>query len=469
MLFEFKLPDLGEGIHEAEVLSIEIKAGEMVKEDQLILKVETDKAAVEITSPVSGKVQEIFVKAGEIVTVGTVMVSFETTSAPHGAAPQVAEAPAAQPAREPVAATADSGAARAPSNYVNELAGARPIPATPATRRLARELGVDLRLVPATGPAGRVMKEDVRSFAAKSLEPMVSDPLAQRRAAKQQSKEGAASGNGSPQSLSAKYGGGEGGHEGQAAPANLHAAPPVVLPDFSKYGKVERVLLRSIRRKTAEGMARSWSHIPHVTQFDEADLTALDAVRSKFDEQVKGAGGRLTFTVFVLKAVVSALQKYPQFNASLDEAKSELVFKHYYNIGVAVATERGLIVPVVRDVDRKGIVELAVELAEIAEKTRLGKIELEGLQGGSFTITNVGAIGGTGMVPMINHPESAILGMAKAAQKPIVRDGKIEIGLILPLALSFDHRIADGAEAAYFLRHIISRLEEPFSFLKLEA
>jgi pyruvate dehydrogenase E2 component (dihydrolipoamide acetyltransferase) len=273
MLFEFKLPDLGEGIHEAEVLSVEIKPGDMVKEDQLILSVETDKAAVEITSPVSGKVQEIRIKVGDIVTVGSIMVTFETSAVSHSdakaASPAAEAAPAAKTSREPVAAKATAGsevgaAARSGSNIVGELANARPIPATPATRRLARELGVDLRLVPASGPAGRVMKEDVRSFAATGLEPLVSDPLSQRKAAKPEAKQPATSGNGSPQSLTAKYGGG--GAEGQAVAPSLNIATPVALPDFSKFGKVERVLLGGKRPRACPAVGHTFRTSPSSTR-----------------------------------------------------------------------------------------------------------------------------------------------------------------------------------------------------------
>jgi pyruvate dehydrogenase E2 component (dihydrolipoamide acetyltransferase) len=268
------------------------------------------------------------------------------------------------------------------------------------------------------------------------------------------------------QSLSSKYG------ESGAKSAPLHeggmAAAAVDLPDFSKFGPVERVPLKGIRRKIAQNMTQSWTHIPHVTTFEEADVTQLEALRAKHENEIKQLGGRLTLTVFALKAIASGLKKYPQFNASLDEKTGELVFKHFYNIGVAVATERGLIVPVIRNVDQKSVIELSKELADLSGKTKAGKVELERLQGGTFTLTNIGSIGGTNMVPMINHPEAAILGMARAAQKPVVRNGNIEIGLIMPLALSFDHRIADGAEAAYFMQHIVKRLQEPFTFL-LEA
>jgi pyruvate dehydrogenase E2 component (dihydrolipoamide acetyltransferase) len=496
---EFKLPDLGEGIHEAEVLAVKVKEGQAITEDEPLFEVETDKAVVEIPSPFTGVVEKILVAAGEIVKVGTVMI-------------QVTEAGALSSTKEVVKKNGAKDSAKelakdSPKEFVSEKAettgksesqkssisfapgeisegqaqvangsktkaamptsllanGDGPVPASPATRRLARELGVDLRLVPASGEAGRVLKEDVRTFAARALEPMVKDDLAFQQVEAPRAKAGEMKG----QNLQSKYG----DAEVNKAQFSLNFNAPQSdfhLPDFSKYGPVEKVSLRSIRRKTAESMARSWAHIPHVTHCDEADLTALEVLRVKHDPEVRKHGGKLTFTTLVLKAVVSALKKYPQFNASLDEEKSEIIFKHYYNIGIAVATERGLIVPVIKDVDKKSLIELAIELSDLAEKTRAGKVELDRLQGGTFTVTNIGAIGGTSMSPMINHPEAAILGMAKATQRPIVKDGKVEIGLIMPFALSFDHRIADGAEAAYFVRHIITRLEEPFTFL-LEA
>jgi pyruvate dehydrogenase E2 component (dihydrolipoamide acetyltransferase) len=461
MAVEFKLPDLGEGIHEAEILAVKVKPGQDIREDEPLFEVETDKAVVEIPSPYTGKVEKVLVKAGDIITVGSVMISFITGAEDKQSAQVVEKEAAAVPAK--TAAGSKKEATVSADTRVNQNAGEGPVPASPATRRLARELGFDLRQITATGSGGRVLKDDVRAFAAKSLEPMVSSALAFGKKEETQLDK--------PVSLNEKYGGGKESGSAVAEPTALNSAngpSPVALPDFAKYGPVERVLLRSIRRKTAESMARSWAHIPHVTHCDEAELTNLEAARAKLETELKKQGGRLTFTTFVLKAVASALKKYPQFNASLDEARGEIVFKHYYNIGVAVATERGLIVPVIRDVDKKGIVELTLELNELAEKTRLGKIEVERLQGGTFTVTNVGAIGGTSMSPMINFPEAAILGMARAQQKPVVKNGEIAIGIIMPFALSFDHRIADGAEAAYFMRHIVSRLEEPYNFL-LEA
>ena len=336
-----------------------------------------------------------------------------------------------------------------------------PVPCAPATRKLARELGVDIRLIRGSGPANRVTLEDVKGFAKGG----------NAGAVMPDSRQEVTSGGGCSMgasiaaqaaSLQSKYGSDENKSAGIKQPLT---AQPVVLPDFSKYGTIERIPLKSIRKKTAQSMAQSWSHIPHVTTMDEADVTELNALLSKHEAAAKKEGGRLTLTVIALKAIATGLKKFPQFNASLDEESSEIIFKHYINIGVAVATERGLIVPVIKDVDKKSVIELSVELAQLSEKTRAGKVEIDRLQGGTFTLTNIGAIGGTNMVPMINFPEAAILGMARAALKPVVKNGNIEPALILPMALSFDHRIADGAEAAMFVQHIVKRMNDPFTFL----
>lgn len=466
MAIEFLLPDLGEGIHEAEIQVVMVKEGEMVKEDQPIFEVETDKAVVQIPSPVAGKVEKINVSAGETVKVGTVMMSFSTgggASAPakkEEASREVASAGASTKAPTAVAQHAtrtengNGSAASVPAGV------GRPVPAAPATRKMARELGIDLHTIRGTGPAGRVTKDDVRNHAAGTLEQRISAPAANKEIRTPSTPVAPQK----QQSLAAKYG------EGGGAKAEPFVSPsgnlePVELPDFAKYGSIERVPLRSIRRKIAQQMALSWSRIPHVTTFDEADVSLLNAFIAKHQDKMREKGARLTLTVFALKAIATGLKKFPQFNASLDERAGELVFKNYVNLGVAVATERGLIVPVIRNVDQKSVFEIALELAEIAEKTRSGKIDLDRLQGGTFTLTNIGAIGGTGSTPMINFPECAILGMAKAVQKPVVREGKIEIGTILPLTLSFDHRIGDGAEAAMFVQHVVQRLQDPLTFL----
>lgn len=466
MSVDFILPDLGEGIHEAEIIAVKVKVGETVKEDQPILEVETDKAVVEIPSPYAGVVSKVHVEAGQQVTVGSVMISYDVAGSGSSAgsasssvskqAETAAPVKAAAAAKEaaPMQAHAQGGNGKGTATAVRvERDRSRPVPAAPAVRRLARELGVDLYVVGGSGNGGRVLKEDVMAFAAGTLESRIQ------------------SGSSTVDHPAARSGGIEiNTSSGPAVPLRSGMASEAVeYPDFAKYGPVERQPLKSIRRKIAINMTQAWTHIPHVTHFDEADVTMLSALIPKYEaEFAKKAGNpkvRPTLTVFALKAIASALKAYPQFNSSLDENTGEIVVKHYYNLGVAVATERGLIVPVIRDVDKKSFFEVAVELAEIAEKTRTGKIELERLAGGTFTLTNIGSIGGTSMSPMINFPEAAILGMARAAQKPIVKDGQIAIGTILPLALSFDHRLADGAEAAYFVRHVIDRLEDPVRFL----
>lgn len=466
MTIEFKLPDLGEGIHEAEVLAVKVADGDSVKEDEAIFEVETDKAVVEIPSPVTGTIQKICVREGQIISVGTVMVIFEMDASKISPQPdkeeEAVKTAVASHQKQQALANGDSGLNGQEVALKGERSQARPIPAAPATRSLARELNIDLYLVKPTGPGGRVLKEDVRAFAHSKL---TSSMAKEFQPTSMKTDEAA-----SLKSLTMKYGGDEEGvHEGAIAHKSLSTkAMPSTLPDFSKYGPVNKVPLRSIRRKIALNMTQSWTHIPHVTHFDEANITTLQQFLTKHKSHVKERSVHLTITVFVLKAAMMALKQYPQFNASLDEQASELVFKQYYNIGLAVATERGLIVPVMRDVDKKSLLELSKELVELTAKTKASKIEPEQLQGGTFTITNIGAIGGTSMSPMVRYPEAAILGMARAAEKPIVKDGRIEIATILPLALSFDHRIADGAEAAYFVQHVVRILEEPLALL-LEA
>lgn len=472
MSFEFKLPDVGEGIHEAEVLAIKVKVGDTVKEYQPIFDVETDKAVVEITSPTSGVVEKILVKVGEMAKVGNTMITFNTGG-------QAAPVAAAEKTAEPAAAAAKTSAA--PATRTNEaMSGGNgrssaavieapvraegPVPAAPATRRLAREMGVDLRLVKGSGPAGRVVKEDIRAFAE-------GVPSSVRTSAGSSAPSAPATHRHSP----AARAGSTPGRDviSEAESGNLSREPltlaPFDMPDFTKFGPVDRVPLRSLRRRIAINMTQSWTHVPHVAHFDQIDITDLEKYRQKHEASVAQKGGKLTLTVLTLKAIVSALKKFPQFNSSLDEKTSEIIYKRYFNIGVAVATERGLIVPVIKDVDKKSIVDLSVELADLATKTRDGKVELDKLQGGTFTITNIGAIGGTGMMPMVNYPEVGIFGMAKSKLQPVVnKQGEIVVRNILNCTLSFDHRVADGAEAAYFVRHVSECLEDPFKLL-LEA
>jgi pyruvate dehydrogenase E2 component (dihydrolipoamide acetyltransferase) len=421
----FKLPDLGEGIHEGEVLAVPVAVGQEVKEGDIILEVETDKAAVEIPSPFNGRVQEIRVKPGDIVKVGDVMMTFADGDEVQAAGAQKA---AAQPtAPEPKAAAG-------PQEPAMRREG--PVPASPATRRLARELGVDLQQVSPSGPAGLVTAEDVRGFAKDG--PAAVGAVAAPPAA-------------------------------DAAPRALDIAVPPLL-DFTRWGRVERVPFRSIRRATARQMSLAWSQIPHVNSQDVADITKLEAFRQKHKAEIEAIGGKLTTTVFAVKAVATALKTYPNFNATLDDKNNEIIIKHYYHVGVAVNTDKGLIVPVLRDVDRKSIRELALELTALVQRTRERKTTVEEMQGGTFTITNAGAMGGGFFAPIINYPEVAILGMGQARMQPVVReqapgDYIIVPRLIMPIVLCIDHRVLDGADAIKFLKVLVDTLEDPDELL----
>jgi len=421
MPVEFKMPDPGEGIHEAEVLEIHVSEGDRVEEGQIVMVVETDKASIEVPSPVTGKVKEIRVEVGDVVEVGAVLIVFieegeeeagEKEKEKKEKAPKKAEGKAEEKEQkpEPKEKTPRKG----------------PVPATPATRRLARELDVALERVQGSGPGGRVTSEDVKAYA-------------EGRRKKPEEK--------------------------KAAAVKSAEAERRELPDFSQWGQVEHTPLRSIRRATARRMALSWSEIPQVTHEDVADITDLEKLRQDHKADIEKRGGALTLLVFAIKAAVSALKTYPRFNASLDNDAQEIILKKYFNIGIAVDTDRGLLVPVVRDADCKSMVELAKEVYELAERTRQGEVEPKDMTGGTFTITNVGPLGGTGFTPIINYPQVAILGLARARLQPVVRgtidDFKVVPRLMLPLCVGFDHRIVDGADAARFLGEIIRLLESP--------
>jgi pyruvate dehydrogenase E2 component (dihydrolipoamide acetyltransferase) len=421
----FKLPDLGEGIHEGEVLAVPVEVGQEVKEGDIIIEVETDKAAVEIPSPFSGRVQEIFVKPGDVVNVGDVMMTFSNG---EDVLTVDKEEPAAKPAAAPQAA--------AVAVQVSGTHKDGPVPASPATRRLARELGVDLHSVTPSGPAGLVTAEDVRGLAAagKIVEAVPADASAAAV---------------------------------PSQPGDISVPP---LPDFSKWGEVERIPFRSIRRATARQMSLAWSQIPHVNSQDVVDITRLEAFRQKHKADIEAVGGKLTITVFALKAVATALKTYPNFNAALDTKNNEIIIKHYYNLGVAVNTDNGLIVPVVKDVDRKSIKELALELTDLVQRTRERKATIEEMQGGTFTITNAGAMGGGFFAPIINHPEVAILGMGQARMQPVVREQEkgdyiIVPRLMMPIVLCIDHRVLDGADSIKFLKILVETLEDPDALL----
>jgi pyruvate dehydrogenase E2 component (dihydrolipoamide acetyltransferase) len=434
-VFEFRLPDLGEGIHEGEIIKWHVKVGDVIKADDPLVDVETDKAAVTIPSPVGGRIIKLAGGAGDTVMVGEVIAVIDETVTKAAREPETA------PARPPAA---EGGLAEAAPPEPRP----RPVPAAPATRRLARELGVDLRLVPPSGPGGRVTPEDVRKFGEeRKAPPSVARPERPRPAAPEPAEAEAAA-------------------RAAAGIPYLDLAP---LPAFEQWGPVEREPLRSIRRKVAYKMVTSKVLVPHVAHMDEADVTLLEEFRRRENERRQAKSGpHLTLLAFVIKAVTAGLRATPAFNASLDPFKDEIIYKKYYNIGIAVDTGRGLVVPVIRDTDRKSIVAISAAVEDRAKRAREGTVEVSELQGGTFTITNVGPIGGTALIPAINYPEVAILGMGRVQEKPVVRDGQVVIRKMLPLTLSFDHRVADGADAARFVSEMVRELSDP-NLLLLET
>jgi pyruvate dehydrogenase E2 component (dihydrolipoamide acetyltransferase) len=447
---EFKLPELGENISQGDLVRLMVSPGAKVSEGQPVMELETDKAVVEVPSSVTGIVKEVKVKEGEKIKVGQVIFTLEgaAASAPEPARPRTA--PVEHVSGQHGARLAFQAAIRAEGKteeqalppdqpqqatpafsmpaQLGKVAGTehrQPVPAAPHVRRLARELGVDIYEVKGSGPGGRVSEDDVKAHtkAVLSAATAVQEPQA--------------------------------GHFRQPQ-----------LPDFGKWGKIERVSMRGVRRKTAEHLAEAWNTIPHVTQHDRADITELEQLRARFAPKAEEAGGKMTVTAIALKVCAAALKVFPQFNASIDIEKEEIVYKQYINIGVAADTDRGLLVPVIRDVDKKNIVELAVELSQLSKKARDKKLTPADMEGGTFTITNLGGIGGIGFTPIVNFPEVAILGISRSRMEPewigSKDGGKFEPRLILPLSLSYDHRLIDGADAARFLRWIAEAFEQPF-------
>lgn len=422
-MYEFRLPDLGEGIHEGEVLKWHVKPGDVIAEDAPLVEVETDKAAVTIPSPKGGRVVEVRAKEGDTVRVGQVLVVMEVSgeegARPHGATLEAGPASVAAP----VVGDADSQVSRA---------GARRVAAAPATRRLARELGVDIHDVLGSGPGGRVTADDVRRCA---------------------------EGTKAPTQAAADVADSE-----PLSPATPVQGIPYLdlqpLPDFARWGEVMREPVRSIRRKVARNTVTAMLLIPHVAHMDEADVTDLEAFR-RAENQRGGEKTRLTLLAFVVRAVTIAVKRHPVFNASLDPFRDEMIYKKYYHIGIAVDTERGLIVPNLKDADRMSVRDIAAGIEDLARKAREGRLTVEELQGGTFTITNIGALGGTSFVPAIHYPEAAILGMGRVAPRPVVRDGAVVVRTLLPMTLSFDHRVTDGAEAARFVGLVRDLLEQP--------
>jgi pyruvate dehydrogenase E2 component (dihydrolipoamide acetyltransferase) len=439
-MFEFKLPDLGEGIHEGEILTWHVEPGKAIKENEPLVDIETDKAAVNITSPRSGTIVTLNAKVGDIVNVGDVIAVID-----DGTGAAVAPAPEARPKEGTVV---DSTAAVPAPPAPSAKAARGPVAAAPATRRLARELGVNINLVKGTGPAGRVSPEDVKAFASGKKAPVEEKHYVPKEISDDLQKQAAFAAH---------------------AAATIPFLDLDPLPDFTRYGPVEKEPLRSIRRKVAHKMTTSFILVPHVSHMDEADVTDLEAFRKKEKERRQGKpGGHLTLLAFVIKAVTAGLKAAPSFNASLDPFKEEIIYKKYYNIGIAVDTGRGLIVPVIKECDRKSIVQISEDVEQKAKAARDGTIAVEDLQGGTFTITNIGPLGGTALLATINYPEVAILAMGEVQEKPVVRDGQIVIRKMLPVTLSFDHRIADGADAARFVSELVRHLSDP-NLLLLET
>lgn len=422
----FHLPELGENIKAGDVVKVPVKPGDKITKDQIVLELETDKAVVEVPSSLSGTVTEVHVKVGDKAKVGQAILTFSEQDAPS--TPAIKLDPKAEKTKTEPAPVPDVEPTRPPTQVIplmepapaHSTVGSTHVLSSPSVRKLAREIGVDISQVTGSGKTGRVTEDDVKRHA--------------RKINTERKPE---------------------------APTTL-TAPRVVLPDFSKWGDVERKPMTNVRRKTAETMALAWSTIPSVTQHDEADITELENLRKQFGQRVQAHGGSLTMTVILLKIIASALKVFPQFNASIDMDSQEIIYKKYFHIGVAVDTDRGLLVPVIRDIDKKNILKLSIELNQLAERARNKQTTIEELQGASFTITNLGGIGGGHFTPIINPPEVAILGVGRYQLKPVYFGQELKPRKILPLSLTYDHRIIDGADAARFLRWVAEAMNQPF-------
>ena len=417
---EFRLPDLGEGIDSAIVTAVMVKPGDAVAAGQNVIAVETDKASMEIPVESAGTVDAIAVKQGDKIPVGAVIL---TLGAPvsGGREPAVREAKPEpkEPKLERQEETRPAPTAPEPSAHADR-SPKDAIAAGPATRRLARELGVSLSEVAATGRGGRVTLDDIKSF--------VREERKRPR------------------------GGGE-------------AAPAFTMPDFSKYGEIEKKTVANIRNTIAKNLTLGWRTMPMVTQFDSADITDLEAARKRTVESTPKGSPKVTMTILAIKAVIAAIREYPQFASSYDMAAGVLILKKYFHIGIAVDTERGLVVPVIRDADKKSVRDLAAEVATLADKARAGKLSIDEMRGGVFTITNLGGIGGTSFTPIVNFPEVAILGMSRSSLQPVVKDGQIVPRLMLPLSLTYDHRVIDGADGARFTTRLNQLFSDPLRLL----
>lgn len=439
MSFEFKLPDIGEGIHEGEIVKWFVKSGDKVQEDDVLCEVQNDKAVVEIPSPVAGTVEEIKVGEGTVATVGQVLITFDAP----GYENLKFKGDEEEPAREETASVASKQETQQPEAPKQETANAATAPAEvdsnrrviamPSVRKYARDNGVDIHQVAGSGKNGRVVKADIDSFLNGGAVGQSQEAPEQEAAAPQESK----------------------------APQASIAIPQGQYPET-------REKMSGIRKAIAKAMVKSKQTAPHVTLMDEVDVTKLVAHRKKFKEVAASKGIKLTFLPYVVKALTSALREFPTLNTSIDDETSEIIQKHYYNIGIAADTDKGLLVPVVKDADRKSTFAISNEINELATKAREGKLTPDEMKGASCTITNIGSAGGQWFTPLINHPEVAILGIGRIAEKPVVKDGEIVAAPVLALSLSFDHRIIDGATAQNALNHIKRLLNDP-ELLLMEA
>ena len=422
---DLKLPKLGEGADSGVVVNVFVKEGDTVAKDQAVIELENEKAVASIPSTEAGVVTKVYVQAGDKISIGQRILTIGGNGAASAPAPATTR-PAATPAAKHLAPEPEPEAEEAfeADEDATPASGTAPV-ASPSLQRIARELGIDLGRIRGSGSGGRIEMGDLRAYIRKL------------------------------QSAAAKA---------KSAPAacvpSAPTKPPTEQIDFSKWGPVTKKPVTPLRQVIARRMWESWNTIPHVTQFDDADFSRLNELRKKFAAAYEAKGARLTLTPLVLKAVAETLKKHPMFNSSLDEAANEIVLKDYIHIGIAVDTEAGLIVPVIRDVDKKSVLELAKELEHLAQKARDRKISADELKGGTFTISNQGAIGGAHFTPIVNRPEVAILGLGRGAMKPVVRDGKVEVRMMTPLGLSYDHRVIDGGAAARFIVDLVAALQD---------
>ncbi len=411
------VPNMGDGVDSGTVSSVMVKIGDTIQKEDALIELETDKAVIEVPSDASGTVKKIYVKEGDTLSVGQKIVALD------GVAPETPEketAPVEEKAHPaPIAQVPAKKETLSPAPVIPAKSSA-PAAASPTVRRFAREIGIDIHEVPGSGPGGRISIDDVKAFS------------------KQRHQQGRSAVSGVAQEK---------------------------LPDFSKWGPVEVEKMNKLRQTSATHLSYAWSTIPHVTQFDKADITGLEKLRKANGKKAEAVGGKLTMTAILIKVMEAALRKFPEFNASIDMDKKEIIYKNYYNIGVAVDTPRGLLVPVIKNVDTKNVIDISVELTTISKKARDRKLTIDDMQGGNISISNLGGIGGYAFTPIVNAPEVAILGVSRAEMEPKYRNGAFEPRLMMPLSLSYDHRIIDGAAAARFLRWICVVLESPFTVM----